>query len=496
MAKTRSDKYQRTSELRERGIFGNVRERLINEQGTGASIGGSVGRGISETFGAKITGIKEMFDPLNIVRNLTGSRTATSLAGRIGGRSKADMRYFTDTRNIKTGGSKTSPVAGGFDSAALYSKVGEGIRPKLKSGDSVSDVLAKLYNLILLNNQQESKQRKLERNFRKEHESEKERRNKELIDALTGKKVTVTTVEKKSEGPSFFELIAKAIEGVKTWVDNFVNGLFGWLNPLKWLAELGSFEILAGKFLSFLRVGGALSALIAAAIAGYKIGENIVAPWIDSQIKLITKNPNATLGTWIESKFGPSKEVDKKLNSDNMELKIKSFEKKGSIEEDELTEMKKNMNSRIGTYKDMTEEQFQRVNKLVHISPASAQMKAATLLPDKEKRIYGKKADGGFGKISAASPAASSETPTLSPAPTAAPTAAEPSPVGARVQSAITQNEDLKMSENTTPQIIKMDNSKSTTTQGSGGPMIDSSVTVRTDDVSLQKITRQNLRPV
>jgi hypothetical protein len=295
-----------------------------------------------------------------------------------------------------------------------------------------------------------------------------------------------------------------AIDGVKTWVDKFVNDLFGWINPLKWLKKLGwlaafeSLESIGSNILKMFMKGGALfaqiGAVIAAALAGYELGKEIVAPWIDDKIKDITKDPNATLGTWLESKFGPSKDVDKKFNADNMELKVKSFEKKGSIEEDELTEMKKNMESGIGTYKDMTPEQFKRVNKLVHISPASAQMKAATLLPDKEKRIYGKKADGSFGKVSQAP--ASSPTAAPAAAPTAAPASPEPSSTGARVQSAITENEDLKLSENTTPKVISMDNSKSTTAQGSDGPMIDSSVPVRTDDPSLQKITKQNLRPV
>jgi hypothetical protein len=497
MAKTRSDKYIDAANLRDRGTFGNITNRLVNEQGTGASISGSIGRGISESFKAKITGIKEAFDPLNLVRKLTGSRTLTALAGRGLGRSKEDMKYFTGSRDLKSGRKNSRQVVGGIDAAALYTKIGEGVRPRLRTHDSVADVLAKLYNLILTTNLRQLKDKKIEKNFRKEQESEKERRNKELIKALTGLKTGSVTVVKGAEGPSFFDMIKMAIDGVKTWVDSFVNGLFGWLNPLKWLAEFGSFEVLAGKFLSFLKVGGALAALIAAAIAGYEIGKNIVAPWIDSKVKEISGDKNATLGTYLESKFGPSKDVDKKLNSDNMELKVKAFVKKGSIEEDELTEMKKNMESGIGTYKDMTQEQYDKVNKLVHISPASAELKAATLLPDKEKRIYGKKADGGFGKISTASPAAPSETPTATPSPTtAAPVSPEPSSAGARVQSAITQNEDLKLSENTTPQIIKMDNSKSTTTQGSNPPMVDSSVTVRTDDVSLQRITKQNLRPV
>jgi hypothetical protein len=504
MAKTRSDKYIGAANLRDRGTFGNITNRLVNEQGTGASISGSIGRGISESFKAKITGIKEAFDPLNLVRKLTGSRTLTALAGRGLGRSKEDMKYFTGNRDLKSGRKNSRQVAGGIDAKALYTKIGEGARPRLRTHDSVADVLAKLYNLILTTNLRQLKDKKIEKNFRKEQESEKERRNKELIKALTGLKTSSVTVVKGAEGPSFFDMIKMAIDGVKTWVDNFVNGLFGWLNPLKWLQKLGwlaafeSLEGLAGSILKIFMKGGALAAVFAAAVAGFMLGKEFVAPLIDKIIQFHTGEKDATFGTWLESKYGPSKEIDEKMKSDNMELVVKSLEKKGSVDEDELTQMKHDMEigpDGIGKYKDMSKEQFQRVNRLVHISPASAELKAATLLPDKENRMYGKRANGKFGKMSTASPAAPSEIPTPAQT-TAAPVSPEPSSAGARVQSAINQNEDLKLSENTTPQIIKMDDSKNTTTQGSNPPMVDSSVTVRTDDVSLQRITKQNLRPV
>jgi len=518
MAKTRSDNYIDAANLRDRGTFGNITNRLVNEQGTGASISGSIGRGISESFKAKMTGIKETFDPLNLVRKLTGSRTLTALAGRGLGRSKEDMKYFTGSRDLKSGRKNSRQVAGGIDAAALYTKIGEGSRPRLRTRDSVADVLAKLYNLILTTNLKQIKDKKIEKNFRKEQESEKERRNKELIKALTGLKTGSVTVVKGAEGPSFFDMIKMAIDGVKTWVDNFVNGLFGWLNPLKWLEKLGwlaafeSLEGVAGSILKMFMKGGVffaqIAAVVAAALAGFEFGKQVVAPWIDDKIKEMTGDPDSTLGTWLESKLGPSKEVDKKLRSDNVELAIKPIIAKGYVEEDELAQMRSDMNikPKNGKYNDMTEEQFSKVNKLVHISPASPLMKTASLLPDKEKRMYGKRADGSFGKLSPAPEPTATPEPAAAPAPeptaapmstpTAAPVSPEPSSAGARVQSAITQNEDLKLSENTTPQIIKMDNSKSTTTQGSNPPMVDSSVTVRTDDESLQRITKQNLRTV
>jgi hypothetical protein len=63
---------------------------------------------------------------------------------------------------------------------------------------------------------------------------------------------------------------------------------------------------------------------------------------------------------------------------------------------------------------------------------------------------------------------------------------------------ATANNTETKLSEDTTPKMINIDNSKK---MGGGGdsspPMgMDSSVSVRIDDPTLQKIQKQGLRPV
>ena len=78
----------------------------------GGGIGSSIAESISEKTKARMMGLKEKFDPLNIAKKLTGNLGAAML-GRMTGRSKADMQYFTGIRTGKYNSSKLSPAAGG-----------------------------------------------------------------------------------------------------------------------------------------------------------------------------------------------------------------------------------------------------------------------------------------------------------------------------------------------------------------------------------------------
>jgi hypothetical protein len=78
--------------IRNRSLSDLIPDELIRGKGIGGAI--------HSTFGlkskARIKGIKEKFDILNIVKTLTNkSRLATALAGKILGRSKKDIEYFT-----------------------------------------------------------------------------------------------------------------------------------------------------------------------------------------------------------------------------------------------------------------------------------------------------------------------------------------------------------------------------------------------------------------
>jgi hypothetical protein len=82
-------KYEQATTTRKRGVLGTITDRLIAGQGFGQSIGG----GISESFKAKTTGLKEKFDPLNIAKMLSGN-FGMAFLGKMTGRSSEDMQYF------------------------------------------------------------------------------------------------------------------------------------------------------------------------------------------------------------------------------------------------------------------------------------------------------------------------------------------------------------------------------------------------------------------
>jgi len=168
--------------------------RLITEniRRTDMSTGGAIKAAFKEKFDvgtrlkAKMTGIKEKFDPLNIAKFLTfGSNAAPALLGRMTGRSKEDIRNFT-------GGRRTYE-----DYNPTATKIG-----KLEGDDSgLNDVLNKIYTFMKSNQEDDIKQQQLQNNRREEELMESGKKHKELLAALsklTGNMGVVTTAEKVS----------------------------------------------------------------------------------------------------------------------------------------------------------------------------------------------------------------------------------------------------------------------------------------------------------
>jgi GH24 family phage-related lysozyme (muramidase) len=174
----RSDKYIQAGKLRERGLLGNITENLVEGRG---SIAGGIGRGVSETLGAKVTGIKEFFDPLNLAKKMTGGM-GSALMGRATGRSKEDMNYFLG----KTPAKSQSPTASklGNVNTALYTSISEGGSTRLNKNDRLANVAGKLYKVMKVSYDISKLEKELERNFSKEIEREDQRRHDDLIKSI------------------------------------------------------------------------------------------------------------------------------------------------------------------------------------------------------------------------------------------------------------------------------------------------------------------------
>lgn len=175
--------YQKAKDIRGTS-FGDLMAKKLLE---GGGIGESLKATVSQKTKAKMTGIKESFDPLNMAKFMTGgSSLGPALLGKLMGRSKKDIKFFAG---------KTRK---GRDSAS-----------KLGALDDDTDITSILYDIEkLLSESLEYDKMQLdkENNFAEEKESERLRRHKELIEAITGKKysgkASATTMKKDAEEES------------------------------------------------------------------------------------------------------------------------------------------------------------------------------------------------------------------------------------------------------------------------------------------------------
>jgi putative chitinase len=161
--------YKQAADVRKKGFANLMTDKLLSGEGIGSSLKNT----ISERTKAKVTGIKETFDPLNIAKKITGgSRLGPALMGKMLGRSAEDIKHFT----------------------------GDEIQNEEKS--SSEKVLGQIYDLMIKKREEELKKRGIERNLKEEIDAETEKRDKELIKTITGeKKVEKKRVSKKAEKP-------------------------------------------------------------------------------------------------------------------------------------------------------------------------------------------------------------------------------------------------------------------------------------------------------
>jgi predicted chitinase len=176
-------KYEQASNTRKRGVLGTITDRLVAGQGFGKSIGG----GISESFKAKTTGLKEKLDPLNLAKMLTGN-LGMAFLGNMTGRKPEDMQYFLN-KGRKKGEkeysfAKPQETKVGNVETAFYSKIREGQKGSLQKGDNVATVASRLVNVIKTFYEKENLIREIDYNFEEEVQAEDARRHQSLIDEI------------------------------------------------------------------------------------------------------------------------------------------------------------------------------------------------------------------------------------------------------------------------------------------------------------------------
>jgi hypothetical protein len=224
--------YQQAKRIRSQSISSVLADQLI----MGAGYGAAIKQTASAKWNAKVSGIKEKFDPLNIAKFLTGgSRLGPAILGKMLGRSRKDIEYFTGrARPVQYRGPKIGKTPGGAG--------GEDI-------GGMQSVLGDILTFLQKSHQDNMVMREKENNFREGQKHEDERRHEALLKALGGKKQTASPVKTKSSQPSFFEDIMDSVNKLIDKYKPMLEELSAFMKDALWpvlrmgLGQLGIFLI-------------------------------------------------------------------------------------------------------------------------------------------------------------------------------------------------------------------------------------------------------------
>jgi hypothetical protein len=220
--------YRQARQIRNRSVSDLIADELIRGKGVGGAIGGA----ISLRTKARMKGIKEKFDLLNMVRAVTGkSRLATSIIGRLFGRSREDIEYFAG---------RASPIGERRKKITGLSGQGDG-----EDTSGMKVVLNQILTFLQKSHEKDMVLREKENNLRESANLDDEKRHRDLIKALSnvGFGGTGETATKEKEG-GLLDGIMSIINGLKQQlqsiiedfknVKNFLTGI-NWLSKLSWL---------------------------------------------------------------------------------------------------------------------------------------------------------------------------------------------------------------------------------------------------------------------
>jgi hypothetical protein len=200
-----------------KGIRKSSLGSLLAEQEGGLS--SSLMKALSLKTKANITGIKETFDPLSIAKFLTmGSDWAPAMLGKMAGRSKKDIGYFS--------GSKNAHQMSGGDTAT---KVGS-----LKSSTEMLDILMKIYSFMQKTNDEEKKRREEENNYKEIKDDDKKKRHDALLAAING-------VGSQKEQKTVEKIQNDTGMGIGGIVGSLLESFGGAASGLNLLKSVGSF---------------------------------------------------------------------------------------------------------------------------------------------------------------------------------------------------------------------------------------------------------------
>ena len=200
----------------------SLSDMILGKMAAGGGVTSSISKSISEKISAKATGLKEKFDPLNMIKFATGgSKLATGIAGKIMGRKQSDIDYFT--------GRKSTRTASRID-----------LRPmENMEASTSSQILSNIYEFMVKSHEEDKQIREIQRSFQEEKDNESKRRHKEFLGKLKEfvelkQQPEIRIIGQKE--PGLLSQVGDMMKGfansIKTLVSNiasFVTSLFDFL---------------------------------------------------------------------------------------------------------------------------------------------------------------------------------------------------------------------------------------------------------------------------
>lgn len=167
--------YQEASDIRKKGFTQSMTDKLLAGQGIRQSFKST----LSEKTKARAVSFKQKFDPLNIAKMLTfGSKLGPALLGRMTGRSQEDIEFFSGKKEKKSGDVGKLNKSIGFSGVAV---------------EFSTEILGEIYKLLQKIEEDRKLYDELLQNKEEEEQSELEKRNQQIVKALTGRSLKSET---------------------------------------------------------------------------------------------------------------------------------------------------------------------------------------------------------------------------------------------------------------------------------------------------------------
>lgn len=193
----------------------------------------ALGEAVKMKLSAGKTRLISKIDPLNIIKSITGSPLLTAAVGRMTGRAARDISYFTGGKYGAYGdptdeqGMGKSPMKA---DGVYHTRIGSGkISGRLKAGDGIADILAKTYNLLRMQYDEQKRLGEIKSQFdeEKEYEAKKAARATKIKEMDLGEK-EVPEMEEKGLFGSLWNTFEKwaGIEALRRLMKNRLKSFF------------------------------------------------------------------------------------------------------------------------------------------------------------------------------------------------------------------------------------------------------------------------------